>query len=221
MLVAVIPAYNESGHVGDVVRKTRPFVDRVLVVDDGSKDATFQEAKEAGAIVVQHVVNRGLGATLGTGIKAARKLGADYVVTLDADGQHLPEEIERFRKAFDEDYDVVIGSRMIEFEGNMSPRRRMYQRIGNLLTYMLFGLYVSDSQSGFRGFSARAADALEIRTDRMEVSSEIISEIQRHQFNWTEVPITAVYTDYSLSKGQSFTVGVKTALKLILHRLRS
>ena len=103
----------------------------------------------------------------------------------------------------------------------MSLRRRIYQRIGNLLTYILFGLYVSDSQSGFRGFSATAADQLQIRTDRMEVSSEIISEIQRHQFNWTEVPITAVYTEYSLSKGQSFVVGVKTALKLILHRLRS
>lgn len=221
MTIAVIPAFNEATHIADVVTKTRPFVDRVLVVNDGSKDETVRKALDAGATVVSHPVNRGLGATLGTGIAAARKLGATIVLTLDADGQHLPEEIPLFVEAIEAGHQVVLGSRMLEMKGNMPARRKLAQRLGNLLTYVLFGQLVTDSQSGFRAFSADAADALEIRTDRMEVSSEIVSEIGRKQFSWTEVPITAVYTDYSLSKGQSLTVGIKTALKLILHRLRT
>lgn len=221
MICAVIPAYNEEGHVGSVVRSTQPFVDRVLVVDDGSSDDTAREARDAGAIVVRHPVNRGLGATLGTGIHAARRIGAEVVVTLDADGQHLSEEIPRFVEAIQSGNDAVLGSRMIEQEGNMPASRRLFQRLSNVLTYILFGLYVSDSQSGFRAFSAVGADALDIRTDRMEVSSEIVSEINRNRLTWTEVPITAVYTEYSLSKGQSFRVGIKTAMRLILHRLRS
>lgn len=220
MIVAVIPAYNEESEVGNVVKNTLPFVDRVLVVDDGSADNTAGVARDAGAIVVQHVINRGLGASLGTGIKGARKLGGTKIITLDADGQHLSEEIPLFIKALDS-YDVVLGSRMIEKKGNMPAFRKVAQRIGNVLTYVMFGLMVSDSQSGFRGFSETAADSINIKTNRMEVSSEIISEIQKSGFNWTEVPITAVYTEYSLSKGQSFTVGIKTAFKLLVHRIKS
>ena len=221
MKIAVIPAFNEATQIADVIRNTSGFVDRVLVVNDGSKDDTARVAREAGATVISHPINRGLGATLGTGIKAARKLGAQFVVTLDADGQHLAEEIPLFVEAIEAGHDAVIGSRMIEMKGNMPLKRKIAQRLGNILTYILFGTLVTDSQSGFRAFSAEGADKLDIRTDRMEVSSEIISEIGRKQLKMTEVPITAIYTEYSLSKGQSFTVGIKTALKLILHRLKS
>ncbi len=220
-VVAVIPAFNEEETIEGVIHATHPFVNEVVVVNDGSRDRTAQIARSAGARVVEHCINRGLGASLGTGIRAARLLGADAVVTLDADGQMRADEIPLFVKKVEEGFEAVIGSRMIEFKGNMPLRRRLYQRVGNLLTYVLFGLWVTDSQSGFRGFSAAGADRLEIRTDRMEVSSEIISEIRRKQMKWTEVPITAIYTDYSLGKGQSFIVGVKTAWKLILHRLKS
>lgn len=221
MIVAVIPAFNEEGQIADVVRRSSGFADRVVVVNDGSADRTGEIARMAGATVVEHAINRGLGATLGTGIAAARKLGGEVIITLDADGQHNPEEIPLFVEAIRGGKDAVLGSRMIEFKGNMPAIRRAYQRVGNVLTYLLFGLLVTDSQSGFRAFSGSAADVLEIRTDRMEVSSEIVSEIQRHKFDWGEVPITAIYTEYSLSKGQSFGVGVKTAIKLIMHRLRS
>lgn len=220
-VVAVIPCYNEERTVAEVIRATKPFVDDVVVVIDGGRDRSAEAARAAGACVVEHCVNRGLGASLGTGIRAARLLDADVIVTLDADGQMRADEIPLFVKKIEEGFDAIIGSRMIEFKGNMPLLRRLYQRVGNLLTYMLFGLWVTDSQSGFRGFSAAGADKLEIRTDRMEVSSEIISEIRRKQLKWTEVPITAIYTDYSLGKGQSFSVGVKTAWKLILHRLKS
>jgi len=221
MHIAVIPAYNEATQIAEVIKNTSAFVDCVVVVDDGSRDNTAQVARAAGAIVVQHPINRGLGATLGTGIQAARLMGGEVIITLDADGQHEPSEIPLFIEAIFSGYDAVLGSRMLECKGNMPLQRRVYQRIGNMLTYLLFGLFVSDSQSGFRAFSGTAADQLEIRTDRMEVSSEIVSEIRRKQFTWTEVPITAIYTEYSMSKGQSFGVGVKTAIKLILHRLKT
>ena len=222
MRIAVIPAYNEEKCLKEVIESTSTQVDRVLVVDDGSSDRTSEIARNAGATVIRHCVNRGLGATLGTGIRAAAEMGGRYIVTLDADGQHLPGEIPLFVAAIDEGHDVVLGSRMIaDSKGHMPRMRRIAQRVGNYLTYFLFGILVSDSQSGFRGFSNSAASKLDIRTDRMEVSSEIVSEIRRHRFKWHEVPITAIYTDYSMSKGQSFTVGLKTATKLILHRIKT
>jgi UDP-N-acetylglucosamine---dolichyl-phosphate N-acetylglucosaminyltransferase len=221
MIIAVIPAFNEEGRVADVIRRSLSFVDEVIVVDDGSRDDTADVSKKAGARVVTHPLNRGLGASLGTGIKGAKMLGADIVITLDADGQHLPEEIPLLVAAIQSGNEAVVGSRMLTFEGNMPRMRRVYQRIGNFMTYMLFGKHVTDSQSGFRAFSKSALKKIKIRTDRMEVSSEIVSEIHRHQLKYAEVPITAVYTEYSLSKGQSFHVGIKTALKLLLHRIRS
>src|SRR3989338_2061383 len=219
MRLIVIPAYNEEGRIAEVIRRSLPYADAVLVVNGGSREATAAVAARAGAPVISHAVNRGFGAAIGTGLQAARRLGAHTVVTLDADGQHLPEEVPRFIEALENGADAVIGSRMLNLEGNMPPLRRVYQRIGNLMTYLLFGKYVTDSQRGFRAFSASAADRIRIRTDRMEVSSEIVSEIHRHRLKYAEVPVTAVYTDYSLSKGQSFSVGVKTAARLLLHRL--
>jgi hypothetical protein len=101
----------------------------------------------------------------------------------------------------------------------MPPKRRLANWVGNALTYALFGLWVQDSQSGLRAFSLKAARDLRLRCDRMDVSSEIIKEIKTHGWQLAEVPIQPVYTAYSLSKGQSFFVGLKTAGRLFLRRL--
>ena len=114
--------------------------------------------------------------------------------------------------------DAVIGTRINDKEG-MPLIRRVFNRIGNIVTQMLFGVKVTDSQSGFRAFSRKAAKKLDIRTNRMEVSSEIIREIGRKKLKLIEVPIKAIYTDYSMSKGQNFVVGVKTFWKLVLHKI--
>ncbi|MBI2476618.1 glycosyltransferase family 2 protein [Candidatus Uhrbacteria bacterium] len=220
MIVAVIPAFNEESRVADVIRRSLSYVDAVLVIDDGSRDKTAERAREAGAIVVTHPMNRGLGASLGTGLTGARMLRADIAVTLDADGQHLPEEIPALIAPLSHGHDVVFGSRMLERKGHMPRMRRVFQRLSNYLTFVLFGAWVTDSQSGFRAFSRRALEKIHVHTDHMEVSSEIVSEVHRKKLRFTEVPITSVYTDYSLSKGQSLRVGVKTAMKLLLHRLR-
>ncbi len=217
-VVAVIPAYKEETTIADVLERTRSFVDEMIVVNDGSPDQTAEVAKAHGAIVVSHIINRGLGAAIGTGFAAAQKYGADMVVTLDADGQHDPTEIPKFVDAIKQGADVVIGSRMLTRTG-MPWYRQVANLLGNISTLVLFGAYVTDSQSGFRAFTKNALSKIEIKTNRMEVSSELIAEAKAHGFKIVEVPIKAIYTDYSLSKGQSFFVGIKTLLKLVLRRL--
>ncbi len=220
-VVALIPAYNEEQAIADVLLRVRPFVSEVIVVDDGSHDATGKMARDAGAIVVRHAINRGLGAAIGTGFAAAKVRGADVVVTLDADGQHDPAEIPLFLAAIEEGAAAVIGSRRLTREHleNIPLIRHAAHMAGNLITYVLFGAWVTDSQSGFRAFTRAALEKIEVRTNRMEISSELIAEAKRHNLVLREVPIQAIYTDYSLSKGQSFTVGIKTLAKLILRRL--
>jgi len=220
--IIVIPAYNEEATVAQVVRDAVRVADAVVVVDDGSRDRTSALAGEAGAIVVRHAVNRGLGGALGTGIAAAVKLGADAVVTMDADGQHRASDAGRvFERLGQGDVDFVIGSRMLagaEGAGKMPVHRVLFNAVGNALTYLLFGVWVTDSQSGLRGLSRGAAETIDLRTNGMEVSSEFIKELRERRWRMAEIAIPAIYTEYSLSKGQSFLVGVKTAAKLILRR---
>lgn len=218
-VIALIPAYNEEPTIADVLTRTRPFVDGMIVVNDGSVDRTAQIARAHGATVVSHVINRGLGAAIGTGFAAAGRLHADVVVTLDADGQHDPSAIKTFVEAIEQGADVVIGSRMLTGFDGVPLHRRAAQIIGNIVTFVLFGAWVTDSQSGFRAFTRYALEKIQIRTNRMEVSSELIAEAKRNQLKLVEVPIKAVYTEYSLSKGQSFFVGLKTVLKLVVRRL--
>ncbi|TAL19595.1 glycosyltransferase family 2 protein [Patescibacteria group bacterium] len=218
-VIAVIPAWNEERTIREVVRSVSAYA-LPLVVDDGSADRTAELALAAGARMVRHAVNRGLGAALGTGLKAALMLGAEIIFTFDADGQHDAADIPavlapiRERRA-----DAVIGSRLLAPQG-MPWIRHIANKLGNLATLALFGARVSDSQSGFRAFSRLAAEGLTIRTDGMEVSSEIAAQIRENGCRLVEVPIRAVYTDYSLSKGQSFFVGLWTLGKLFIHRVR-
>ncbi|MBI2551082.1 glycosyltransferase family 2 protein, partial [Candidatus Uhrbacteria bacterium] len=195
-IIALIPAYNEEKTVADAVRAAVPFVDVVMVIDDGSADQTAARAHEAGARVIRHGVNRGLGAALGTGFAAARLLHADVAVTLDADGQHDAKEIPRFIKAVQEGGDLVIGNRMEAREG-MPMSRQFAQLMGNLLTFFLFHVWVSDSQSGYRALSRHALGKMNIRTNRMEVSSEIVAEAKWHKLKIVEIPIKPIYTEYS------------------------
>jgi len=218
--IIVIPAYREAAMIGRVVHDALGVADAVIVVDDGSPDRTSDEARLAGAVVIRHVINRGAGAATATGIAAATRFGATAVVTMDADGQHRAEDARRVFDRLDRgDVDVVIGSRMLPGQGgNMPAHRVLFNRIGNLLTWILFGVRVSDSQSGLKGLSADAARALELRTNRWEFSSEFVNEIRLKKWRLAEIPIQAIYTEYSLSKGQSLGGGFRTAAKLLSRR---
>jgi glycosyltransferase involved in cell wall biosynthesis len=228
-LVVVIPAYNEQAMVGRVVGevlqelKSQQYAgisSCVIVVDDGSKDDTSSAARGAGGIVLRHTINRGLGASIGTGFEAAKRLGATILLTLDADGQHDPKQIYQvISPVLEKRADFVIGSRLMNPEG-MPWQRRLINQGANLVTWLLFGVRSTDSQSGFRAFSSLAIEKIRISTNRMEVSSELLGEAHRLRLRIVEVPIHSIYTDYSKGKGQSSVNSIAVLFKLIIRKLR-
>ena len=220
-LFVVIPAYNEEKSIVKVIIKLKKAgYTNIVVVDDGSKDKTYQLAKEQNVFVYKHLINRGLGGALSTGIKAALSHNADIILTYDADNQHLPEMIPKVIKPIlQKKADFVIGSRLIGNQRHMPLIRKIGNFGLNIITYILFNVWTTDSQSGLRCFTRNAAKKINLRTNRMEVSSEFIKEIGRNKLRLKEVPIKAIYTDYSQIKGQSSLNGFRILFKLILRKL--
>ncbi len=195
-VVAVIPAYNEERFIGSVVLATRQFVDTVIVVDDGSTDATVEIARAAGALVLCHERNQGKGKALQTGLKKARELSPAVVVVLDGDGQHLPKEIPTVvAPILKGEADMVVGSRYLN-GGSRVPLLRVWgHQVFNFLTNQASGVPLTDSQNGFRAFSARVLDALSFRSDGFSVESEMQFLASEHGWRVREVPVTVLYAD--------------------------
>ena len=192
-LCAIIPALNAERTVAKVVAETRQHIEPVLVVDDGSRDATGEVARAAGATVLRHEVNRGKGAALKTGFAWALENGCDGVITLDADGQHLPSEIPKFIAAQDQG-DLIIGGRSHLFN-QMLPRRRMANRFSAWCIAKCSGARVTDSQSGFRLYSASLLRAIKLRTDGFDMESEVIVRAGRRGFRIVTIPIELGFVD--------------------------
>jgi glycosyltransferase involved in cell wall biosynthesis len=195
-IVAVIPAYNEERFIGSVVLKARRYADIVLVVDDGSCDATAEVAEAAGAIVMRHSFNRGKGMALNTAFYAALAYAPEVVVALDADGQHSPEQIARMvTPVLSGEADLVVGSRYLT-DTSQVPRYRIWgHRCFNWVTHMASGIDSSDSQSGFRAFSPRALEAIRFYSAGFSVESEMQFLAHEHHLRLAEVPITVQYLD--------------------------
>jgi glycosyltransferase involved in cell wall biosynthesis len=221
-LLVGIPAYNEAEMIGKVVTalpKTIRGIKEVdiLVVDDGSTDNTRAIAKKHGAKVAVHLLNRGLGGALKTILGYAKETNYDLLVTFDADGQHEGQEIEKLiNPIINNKADVVIGTRW-KNEGKKPIVRFVVNQLANVVTYLLFGMYSSDSQSGMRAFNRKAIGKINLQTDGMEVSSEFFREIYTHKLKYLEIPIKAIYTDYSKSKGQRITNAPNIFFKLLLR----
>lgn len=216
-----MPAFNEAAMIGQVIGKIKSAgFDQVVVINDGSIDQTATVAQEAGVLVLSHPINRGLGAALATGFCYANLVEADLAVTIDSDGQHDPQAIpDLIKPILEGEADVVIGSRLINPDG-----MPWYRIIGNWaltwLTGRLFGLKMTDSQSGFRAFSKLALEKISIQSNRMEVSSEIFSEIKRNNLRFKEIPIKAIYTNYSLKKGQPNLNAISIIRRLLFQVLK-
>jgi glycosyltransferase involved in cell wall biosynthesis len=194
--VAVIPAYNEERFIGSVVLGARRYADRVIVVDDGSTDATAEVAEAAGALVARHGENRGKGVALNTGFRLAAELCPEAVVMLDADGQHRPDEIQQvLEPVLAGEADIAVGSRYVE-EGNAIPPHRVWgHHVFAALTSALTGVRVCDSQCGFRAFSRAAVDVICFCSDGFSVESEMQFLAREHGLKLVETPISAVYAD--------------------------
>ena len=185
----IVPAYNAAQTVGDVLRSCREFVNNIVVINDGSRDETAGAAMTAGAEVVTHPINRGKGAALKTGFAWALERGYDIVITLDADGQHLPREIPKFLRAREETHaDLIIGGRSHLF-GEMLPRRRMANRFSAWSISKASGKRITDSQSGFRLYSANLLRNIRLHTDGFDMESEIIVHAGRRGFKVLTIPI--------------------------------
>jgi len=199
----VIPAYNEAESVGGVVQRVRSRYPNVVVVDDGSSDETASVATGAGATTVRHLINRGQGAALKTGIEYALGCGADIIVTFDSDGQHQLEDVEALLAPVQEGRcDVALGSRFLRADSQVPFGRKLTLKLGVVFTRLVSGIRVTDTHNGLRALSRQAAQQIRIRQDRMAHASEILDEIARLKLRYLEVPTRILYTDYARQKGQ-------------------
>lgn len=196
-ILAAIPCYNEAKSIQNVVSRTRKYVGLVLVVDDGSTDETATLAQKAGATVIRHDQNRGKGMAMNTAFAKAQELGAAALVLLDGDGQHDPDELPRvLSPVLSGEADVVIGSRFLNGGRGIPFYRTIGQRILTLVANLSTGMKMTDTQSGFRAFSAKAIAALRFQERQLgSVESETQFLIGRKGLKAMEVPITAIYRE--------------------------
>mgnify|MGYP001569766112 CR=1 FL=1 len=218
--IAVIPAYNEVTRIATTVASVLPFVDGVVVVDDGSDDGTADAARIGDTVVLRHAVNRGQGAALRTGTEAAIRLGSDIIIHIDADGQHdasfIPSLVQPLRAG---EADVVFGSRFLGLDPEGIPMtRRLLFRGMRVFNAFAMGIprCVTDPQSGLRAMSRDAARRIDFKQDRMAHCSEILRRVTRSSLRWQEVPVRVRYTDESLAKGQRSTDAFKIAWHLFI-----
>lgn len=220
----IIPAFNESKTIRSVILglpKKLPGVDKIipLVINDGSFDSTAKKAKTAGALVVSHRLNLGVGAATSTGFEAARRLGVDLAVTMDADGQHNPNDLNALLKPIlKKRSDVTIGTRL-NMPNTMPVHRLFGNKLFNAITWLFYQIKTTDSQSGFRAYNKKALSLIEIHTLGYEVCTELFGEFKRHDLRVTEVPIETIYTDHSRQKGQPAINGINIVFKILSKKL--
>jgi glycosyltransferase involved in cell wall biosynthesis len=216
----VIAAYNEATVIGRVVSEVARAGYRVVVVDDGSSDATGRLARHAGATVLRHPFNLGQGAALQTGIEYALEQDAEVVVTFDADGQHRLSDIAVLVEALaKEQADFVLGTRFADSSTSLPPVRRLLLIAATAFTRLTTGLDVSDTHNGLRAMSRQGAAAIRLRQNRMAHASELLAQVAASGLRWVERPVTIDYTAYSLAKGQRLGDAVLILLDLFARRL--
>jgi glycosyltransferase involved in cell wall biosynthesis len=226
MIIACIPAYNEERIISDVIQRTKKFVDKVVICDDGSSDKTSQNAQQAGAHVITHTQNKGKGAAMQSLFEYAKTIDADVVVTMDGDGQFLPEEIPKLLKSLHENNsDIVIGYRFDD-----STQMPMYRKFGNKLldkaTNMASNLPFRDTQSGFRAYSKKAISLIHFSSEGFSADSEILINAAKNNLKISEEKVTVIYDTGGRTSTKNplshFTIVLTSILEIITinHPLR-
>ena len=191
--LACIPAFNEEKPIVDVIKKSLKYVDQVIVCDDGSSDLTAEQAKIAGAVVIKHEKNMGKGHAMKSLFKYAKDIDADVIVTIDGDGQFLPEQIETLlQPILENSYDVVIGNRFSD-DKEMPSYRKIGNKMLDRITKLAAELPFSDTQSGFRSYSKKAIQSIDFSTNGFGVDSEILIDAVDKGLKITETGVTVLY----------------------------
>jgi glycosyltransferase involved in cell wall biosynthesis len=194
-VAVLIPALNAARSIGPLIAEAKQYVERVLVVDDGSSDGTGDVAREQGAIVIRHDANRGKGGALKSGFAWVLEQQLDGVITLDADGQHLPRQIPLFLEhRRTTGADLIIGGRAHLFDG-MLPRRRMANRFSAWAVAKASRTNIKDSQSGFRFYSSRVLREIPLRSEGFDMETEVIIRAGVRGLRVEQIPIELGFVD--------------------------
>jgi glycosyltransferase involved in cell wall biosynthesis len=216
----VIPAYNEASRLSQVLAGLPGIGLKVVVVDDGSVDETANVAATHGAFVLRHLINRGQGAALRTGIQFAISKGAVEIITFDADGQHQTEDIQALTGALrTPDIDLVLGSRFLGSAPGIPLHRWVILKLAIMFTRLTTGLHLTDVHNGLRAMTVDAARKLEFTEDGMAHASQILSMAAKQKLRIKEVPCSIVYSSQSLEKGQRSSAAFRILGRLAISRI--
>ena len=215
-IIIVIPVYNEEKHLSNFLKDLTKTGFEVVVVDDGSKDSSYEIIEKFKVHLLKHKINLGKGSAMKTGADAAFKLGADAVIFIDADGQHKIEDLPEFIKKLKEGYDVVLGSR------NLGLKVPLIRFIGNkfasVLVNILFQIYVSDLLCGFRAVTKNTYKKMDLESQGYGIETEMVIKVKQYKLNYCEVPVATVY--YDKVKGVTILDAFSILFNVIFWRFR-
>ncbi len=195
VIYILIPAYNEEKHIGDLIGKIREITSNIIVVDDGSVDKTARIVRDNNAICLEHKENKGKGASLSDGYNYLLEKGADYIITMDADGQHSPYDIDKFINLAESNiFDIIIGNRMKD-TADMPLLRYLTNKFTSAVVSILSGQKIPDSQCGFRMVSTNVLRKVKIKSMNFDAESEILIKASRNGFKIGSVDIKTIYGD--------------------------
>jgi glycosyltransferase involved in cell wall biosynthesis len=216
-IVVAIPAFNEEIAIGSMVLRSRKYADKVIVVDDGSKDRTAEIANMAGAEVIHHFINRGKGAAIKDAFEYATKANADILVLIDGDGQHNPDEIPvLLAPILKGEVDMVNGSRFLANVGNHVPKyRRFGLEVLTMATNAGTQMNITDTQNGFRAFSKKTFNSFSFGQSGMAIESEMLMDAAKSEMRIKEVPIDVRYDVDHASTYNPFKHGITVLGQII------
>lgn len=199
MLIAIIPSYNEEKNIRFVVERVKKYVDKVVVIDDGSMDMTSVEAERGGAIVYKNEENLGKADAMKVGFSYAINFGADAILTIDGDGQHNPDDIPKFIEKLNQGFDLVVGAR--KFATPKMPAIRIFANsFSSFLSTLACKTKILDSQSGYRIIKKELVEKVKFESKRYEMETEMLIKAARCGFKIGFVEIDTIYRVEAKSK---------------------
>ena len=215
----IIPAYNESNQIGKILGHLVNDFKNIVVIDDGSTDNTFQLASEFNIHVIRHPINSGQGAALKTGLRYAVSKKGQFFVTFDADGQHDPSNIKTmYQYITKSSVDIILGSRFLGTSQGITKLKKIILELALLYTKITTRLNITDTHNGIRMFNLKVATGLKFEHSRMAHASEILEQISKNKWSYTELPVNILYTSYSIKKGQSFLDVFRIMFELLIQK---